>query len=452
MGLLDNLNSGQSADFGGQGGLLELIARSLAMNNQKPSEGFPSTQPVQAQPVAVGKNYQMPRMGNADQYVTSQVMTPDNAQPAQGQMPAQAQQAPQQAAQHQEQLPPALGGAQPVSVLDRLTRGLQSVGNGGGIISAMTGNYNDPVSLQQQNMRSQYDAYKGSGLTPAMAQLAVFNPKAAEKFIESMAAPTYSAHNVGTTAGSFNRNTGEYKPSYSEPKFDVLHKDEFGNETRGFISPRDKTTTPYVSQPSQPAVPSTIQAVPAGQNPKIWRDKQTERAVTDAMPASFDDTAKMRTEISKLPSYQNISQAAPIYKSMHDAAGRNTKAADLNMVYGLGKIMDPGSVVREGEIHMANNAQGWQEKLNGVVAQINGQGGLTPAGREALMAEAHSRMQSYKQMYDQDAERFRGIAARNKADPRDVVHDFGEFQPWAAQKSPAGAPQIDDLLKKYGPK
>jgi hypothetical protein len=161
------------------------------------------------------------------------------------------------------------------------------------------------------------------------------------------------------------------------------------------------------------------------------------------MPASFDDTSKLRNEISQLPSYKNMAQAAPIYKSMADAAGRNTKAADLNMVYGLGKIMDPGSVVREGEIQMANNAQGWQEKLNGIVAQINNQGGLTPEGRQALMAEAHSRIQSYKMMYDQDAERYRGIATRNRANPEDVVHNFGEFAPWTAPKINGAPIEID---------
>jgi hypothetical protein len=128
---------------------------------------------------------------------------------------------------------------------------------------------------------------------------------------------------------------------------------------------------------------------------------------------------------------------------MSDAAGRNTKAADLNMVYGLGKIMDPGSVVREGEIKLANDAQGWGEKLNGIIAQIHSQGALTPAGREALMAEAHSRMQSYKQMYDQDAERFTGIANRNRMNPADVVHDFGAFNPWTAPKAAGGAVEID---------
>jgi hypothetical protein len=92
---------------------------------------------------------------------------------------------------------------------------------------------------------------------------------------------------------------------------------------------------------------------------------------------------------------------------------------------------------------MANDAQGWGEKLNGIIGQINNEGGLTPAGRQAIMAEAHGRMMSYKQMYDQDAERYKGIAGRNRANPDDVVHDFGEFQPWTAPVKGGGAVEID---------
>lgn len=321
--------------------------------------------------------------------------------------------------------------------------------------------------------------YAVPGPSPAVAQVAQAIPQSTARLMAAMQNPyvsegtkkvlgimlqsqlssegvtTVDAGNkviVMDKRGNVVREMAKGEPNKG-PEFGVIGKDEFGNEQYGWRDPRDKSTTAAPKpQAAGPAQPSTIPPVPAGIDPKVWRETFSKNAAQGATPASFDDTSKLRNEISQLPSYKNIAQAAPIYKSMHDAAGRNTKAADLNMVYGLGKIMDPGSVVREGEIQMANNAQGWQEKLNGLIAQINGQGGLTPEGRQALMAEAYSRMQSYKMMYDQDAERYRGIATRNRANPEDVVHNFGEFQPWTVPKiAPAGAanPQIDDLVKKY---
>lgn len=229
------------------------------------------------------------------------------------------------------------------------------------------------------------------------------------------------------------------------PEYGVIGKDEFGNEQYGWRDPRSQSVTPYKPQAAQPAQPSTIPQAPPGVDPKVWRESQSKNAAANALPGSFDDTAKLRNEFTALPAYKNMAQAAPVYQSMRDAAGRNTKAADLNIVYGLGKIMDPGSVVREGEIAMANNAQGWQEKLNGIISQINSEGGLTPAGRERLLAEAHSRITAYKQQYDLDAGRYKGITERNRINKDDVIPDFGTFEPWTAPKS--GEPIVIDGYK-----
>jgi len=223
------------------------------------------------------------------------------------------------------------------------------------------------------------------------------------------------------------------------PEYGVIGKDEFGNEQYGWRDPRSQSVTPYKPQTAQPAQPSTIPQAPPGVDPKVWRESQSKNAAANALPGSFDDTHKLRNEFTALPAYKNMAQAAPVYQSMRDAAGRDTKAADLNIVYGLGKIMDPGSVVREGEIQMANNAQGWQEKLNGIIAQINSKGSLTPEGRQALMAEAHSRIMAYKQQYDFDVGRYGGIAERNRINKADVIPDFGSFEPWTVPKNAAPA-------------
>lgn len=242
------------------------------------------------------------------------------------------------------------------------------------------------------------------------------------------------------------------------PEYGVIGKDQFGNEQYGWRDPRTQSVTPGPQSAAAATSPVIAGAdgrpiaIPQGQDPKVYRDAASKAGAANALPASFDDTSKARTEFAALPSYKNLSQAAPIYQAMHEAAGRNTKAADLNLVYGLGKIMDPGSVVREGEIQMANNAQGWQEKLNGIIAQINGQGGLTPEGRQALMAEAYGRIQAYKGEFDRDAARYKGIAERNRMNVADVIPDFGTFNPWTAPKAAPAPAQIDDLVKKYGGK
>jgi hypothetical protein len=240
---------------------------------------------------------------------------------------------------------------------------------------------------------------------------------------------------------------GAPQPVYTaatKPTFEKIRTDPLtGEEIKGFVDPTKRSIEEYRPQAAS-AQPSTLPPVPAGVDPKVWREGQSKASLANNLPATFDDTSKLRSEFTQLPAYKNMAQAAPVYQSMREAAGRDTKAADLNIVYGLGKIMDPGSVVREGEIAMANNAQGWQEKLNGIIGQINSKGGLTPEGRQALMAEAHSRISSYKQQFDLDAGRYKGITERNRIRTEDVIPDFGTFEPWTAPKAaPAGPVEID---------
>ncbi len=224
------------------------------------------------------------------------------------------------------------------------------------------------------------------------------------------------------------------------PEYGVINKDQFGREQYGFRDPRTQSVKPYKPEGSE-AAPTIVGpdgkvvTVQPGQDPKVIQEAISKAQAAQALPPDYKEVQKMREDFVALPAYKNLAQAAPIYNSMREAAGRDTKAADLNMVYGLGKIFDPTSVVREGELQMANAAQGVQERLNGIIAQIQSKGGLTPAGREALMAEAHGRVTSYKAEFDRDASRFKGIAERSRVNPQDVIPEFGSFEPWAAPKA-----------------
>jgi hypothetical protein len=152
----------------------------------------------------------------------------------------------------------------------------------------------------------------------------------------------------------------------------------------------------------------------------------------------------------QLPSYKNIAQAAPIYKSMVETAGTNSKASDLNLVYGLGKIMDPNSVVREGEMVMVKNTASLPDWLVGAANSLNGGAALTPETRAAILKEAHNRITSYKTMYDQDATHYRGIARAQPGEPGRMSSLISASSSLTRQAAAAPSPAaIDDLVKKY---
>jgi len=148
----------------------------------------------------------------------------------------------------------------------------------------------------------------------------------------------------------------------------------------------------------------------------------------------FKEISNLRKEIQGLPSYKNLSQALPIYRSMYETAGRDTRASDLNLVYGLGKIMDPTSVVREGEMVMVKNTSSLPDWLQGTISSLNGGAALTPETRRAILKEAYGRISGYDQAFKTDAGQYSGIVERNRINPADVIPDFGPFSEWSPEQ------------------
>lgn len=243
----------------------------------------------------------------------------------------------------------------------------------------------------------------------------------------------------------------------AKPTYGVIGKDQYGRESYGWINSQNQTTTPNQQFSPQPMpADSVIPQAPPGVDPKVWREEQSKAITATNVPGSPEFAMNMRKEVSNLPSYKNITQAAPVYKSMVSAAGRDTRAADVNLIYGLAKIMDPNSVVRESEMTVAQAVATLPQYLQAQVqSQIQGTGRLDKDVRAAIMEEAHSRIGSYQSMFDQDAGMYRGIAQRQRLNPEDVVPKFGPFDPY--QPAPPGgsppppSPQdIDAEMRRRG--
>jgi hypothetical protein len=292
------------------------------------------------------------------------------------------------------------------------------------------------------------------GLTPQQAQqlqgMYLANPEAASAIVKQMSERLFAKpdekwsqeqrpdglYQRGSVSGKMERISETQKPTFG----DIGPSTTTGQPQKGWIDPNARTVTPVAPQGAQ-AGPSVIPAPPPGVDPKIWHEEQSKRVTAQGLPAAQDDVSKLRNEIQGLPSYKNLSQAAPIYTAMSDAASKNTKASDLNLVYGLGKIMDPGSVVREGEMLMAKNTAGLSETLVGAINSLNGGAALTPDTRIALMREAKGRLDAYKQSFDQDMQQYQGIAERGRMNQADVIPQF----PQATEFERAGPPVPPEL-------
>lgn len=177
-------------------------------------------------------------------------------------------------------------------------------------------------------------------------------------------------------------------------------------------------------------------------------DKNADRnqEKSDKAPQQqFDNSNKLRDEFNGSKVVQNYREVTPIMESMKEATQRPSRAADLNMVYALAKIMDPGSVVREGEMIMVNNTQGIGDRLAGMINSLNGGAQLTPETRQRIIEEAQSRYRGLEQSYKALEDHYGGMSDRFGLRREDVIVPIRK-----GARTETAPTSPEDLKKKYG--
>jgi len=113
------------------------------------------------------------------------------------------------------------------------------------------------------------------------------------------------------------------------------------------------------------------------------------------------------------------------FQNMLDAASEPSGAGDVNMVYGYMKMLDPTSVVREGEAATAENAGGISAKVRNSYNKIISGEKLNPSVRQDFIKQANN-------IYNQQAKSHKTRIAQysKRADsfglsPDMVISDFG---------------------------
>lgn len=146
------------------------------------------------------------------------------------------------------------------------------------------------------------------------------------------------------------------------------------------------------------------------------------------------NSTALRKEFDDLPEVKNYKQALPAYSAIVDAAKRNTPQADINLVYGIAKLYDPTSVVREGEYNTVANSPNIPDRIKGYAQYLTNGGKLTPQVKKQILDEATGRIGSYENEYVATRNNYTDIAARSGADPS-LLFPSG-FKP-AAEKAQA---------------
>jgi hypothetical protein len=157
-------------------------------------------------------------------------------------------------------------------------------------------------------------------------------------------------------------------------------------------------------------------------------------------PGSYD---------ARVARVESPDEVMPQGKAIRDAAPRNTRAADINIVFAFAKLLDPTSVVREGEQLSISRTGGVWDTIKGYAEKLNGGGMLTPEIRAAIQREAEDRFTTYRDQYAAAHDEFRGYFKEAGLDPAKVFKVPAALEPY--QEKPVGQPPITKGTRAQNP-
>jgi hypothetical protein len=183
------------------------------------------------------------------------------------------------------------------------------------------------------------------------------------------------------------------------------------------------TLNPEVAKALLPQIsPKTEKLSPGESLVSVTGTTATPISGLPAPQAKFDDVASIRKEVGSLPEVKRYAEAAPIFASMTKSMNNPTAAADLDFVYGVAKIFDPESVVREGEMKLVGQAQSIPEGIKGMMQRVvYGGERLTPEARMRILEVANTRMKELEGATTQRLSPYPDIAKRNNMRPEDIM-------------------------------
>lgn len=220
----------------------------------------------------------------------------------------------------------------------------------------------------------------------------------------------------------------------------------------------------YTAPKAEPEVRRSVEWKDVGDKlVPVWGDTgedvpNVKPKMKSATPGQADNDARhemkdiqgLRKEFQSLPAVKNFEASLPLYQRA--ATAPKTRAGDLSVVYALGKIFDPGSVVRGEELILSKDAQPWLTKIiSEAKSQITGQAALDDKTRGDILDAMRGQVDSMGQLYARDRTRFAEYATKNKWDPNEVVGG-DPLESFPTPQPAAAAPAAPSARKNVGGK
>ena len=166
----------------------------------------------------------------------------------------------------------------------------------------------------------------------------------------------------------------------------------------------------------------------------------------------FDNTQKLRKEWSSLPTTKDTQAVAAAYNKVQMSAKDPSAAGDLSLIFNYMKMLDPGSVVREGEFATAQNAAGVPDRLRNYYNQVKDGRRLGRRQRMDFVNQSGKVWQAQKSLQDQIDDDFTKLAQQHNLSPEQVLLTINAMEPTAMMDIQAPEQSIgsQNLLQTLG--
>jgi hypothetical protein len=185
-----------------------------------------------------------------------------------------------------------------------------------------------------------------------------------------------------------------------------------------------------------------------GAHADLYRAQAAEERRKASIPVTGFKDGKQLADVEEGIRKEYSSHAKP-YFEMRDAftriqqsAANPSAAGDLALIFNYMKMLDPGSVVREGEFATAQNAAGIDDRIKNIYNRLLNGERLNPEQRQDFINQAQGLFGRAETQYGSTQQQYRGLAERKGIDPRNVILDYSIPKTEGRMDPPAG-PKAD---------
>ena len=158
---------------------------------------------------------------------------------------------------------------------------------------------------------------------------------------------------------------------------------------------------------------------------------------------NFNETQKLRQEY--LGKSQNFTEVRDSFSRLQAVAADPSAAGDISIIFSYMKMLDPGSVVREGEQATARNAAGIPDRIRNLYNKTLTGESLNSNQRQDFLNQGLRLYNKALEQQQKSSSFYKDIAKRSGLNPDLAVPDLGLAQP-----TPANGGQGGGLLKPSG--